>query len=177
MRKLAFRQNNAPRHRLRGARRYFAKVQREAEEFDPWSSSDDWWDFWHYHADWPGWGNRGWRYRRSHLAALATVFKTICNGAHRFSTPFQTWIVIDGEDAGQDATFLHTPNPNGTEFPMTLTEAEWGVSELQPVMEQLLPGLDLEVGWTRTKYGDDDASWTTAHWIYARGVGIPIRAG
>ena len=57
----------APRGRFRGQRRYFRGVHRRAAAFHPDPHPGAWWNFWHYHADWPGWGNRGWRYRREHL--------------------------------------------------------------------------------------------------------------
>ena len=179
MHALHFHRHNAPRRKFRGKRRYFARVRREAETFRMCPEPQDWWDTWHYHADWRGWGNLGSRYRQPHLLALSTVFRKICDARERFSTPFQTWIFIDGEDAGQDATYLHTPNANGTEFPIVLADAEWGGSALQPLMESWLPGLELEVGWTRRAGVDDEGrrASNTAHWVYARGVGVPLRAG
>ncbi|MEZ4223513.1 MAG: hypothetical protein R3B13_21375 [Polyangiaceae bacterium] len=154
-------------------------MRREAEAFVLNPTSLDWWDTWHYHADWPGWGNLGWRYRLPHLSALAAVFQKVCDASGRFTAPFQTWILIDGEDAGQDATYVHTPNPNGTEFPLVVANAEWGVSSLQSTMQSLLPGLDLDIGWTRAEspQGDGSPEWRTAHWVYARGIGMPLRAG
>jgi hypothetical protein len=134
---------------------------------------------WHYHADWSGWGNRGWRHRRPHLVALCTVFRKICEAREQFATPFQAWVLVDGEDAGQDAVYIHTPNPNGTEFPIALADAEWGTSGLGSTLQSLLPGFDLEVGWTRSPNTDDEEgpAWRTAHWICARGYGVPLRAG
>src|SRR5689334_7583427 len=178
MHPLHFHRHNAPRRRLRGKRRYFARVQRDAEAFTISPGAQEWWDTWHYHADWPGWGNLGWRHRRPHLVALCTVFRKICDARAEFSTPFQTWIFIAGEDAGQDATYLHTPNANGTAFPIMLADAEWGTSALQPVMESLLPGFELEIGWTRIANGDEEGpAWSTGHWVCARGLGEPLRAG
>ena len=91
---------HAPRKRLRGQRRYFRRIHRDAAAFELDVQPDSWWNLWHYHADWRGWGNRGWRYRLEHLRALCRVFQT-----------------ISGEDAGEDATYLHTPNRHGTPFP------------------------------------------------------------
>src|SRR6478735_4039016 len=65
-----------PKRRLRGQRRYIRGVQRRAASFNVDLRPDAWWDLWHYHADWDGWGNRGWSLRCAHLRALATVFQT-----------------------------------------------------------------------------------------------------
>jgi hypothetical protein len=179
MHALQFHRNNAPRRKLRGKRRYFARVEREAQGFVMKPGPEAWWDLWHYHADWSGWGNLGWRYRRQHLLALCTVFRKICEARAAFHTPFQTWILLNGEDAGQDATYLHTPNPNGTAFPIQPVGVVWGASALQPMMESLLPDYELEVGWTRVANADvsTDRAWSTSHWVCARGIGVPFRAG
>ena len=175
MHPLHFHAQHAPRRKLRGKRRYFERVHRDAEAFQLSPKPQDWWDLWHYHADWFGWGNLGWRHRGPHLLALCRVFQKICDVREQFSTPFQTWIVIDDNNALDDATYLHTPNPNRTEFPIVLVGVEWGTSALQPMLGSFLPGYKLEVGWGRGADNTGSASHT-AHWIYARGVGVPLRS-
>jgi hypothetical protein len=154
-------------------------MQRKADSFALATGAGLWWDYWHYHSDWYGLGNRGLRSRTSHIRALCTVFEKICAAQDRFATPFQTWIVLDGEDASQDATYLHTPNPNGSAFPLLLTDIEWGTSAVAPLIRSLLPKLDIEVGWNRVLHEEKDGKsiWRTAHWIYANGIGAPLRAG
>jgi hypothetical protein len=109
----------APRRAFREQRRYFRRVHRLAAAWSPVIEPAAWWQAWHYHADWPGWGNRRHRWRREHLRALCRVFRTIVDARDRFATPFQAWIQLDHDDAGQDATFLHTPNPHATPFPLS----------------------------------------------------------
>lgn len=175
MRPLLHHPEKAPRRKLRGRRRYFQGVQRKADSFvlEPESS----WDFWHYHADWKGWGNLGWKHRAPHVRALCTVFRKICEARDQFSTPFQAWIVLNGEDAGLDATYLHSPNPRDT-FPLMLPDAEWGASAALPLVQAFLPDLPLEAGWTHVLGEDDDGrpAWRTSHWFYAPGIGEPLRA-
>jgi hypothetical protein len=176
MRTLRFHPGNAPRKKFRGKRRYFRRVRRDAESFELEVGADAWWDLWHYHADWPGWGNRGWRYRRAHLQALCTIFQKICDARDRFAVKFQAWILLDGEDAGQDATFLHTPNANGKPFPLTPPDLEWGASpDLTDAVKSFLPGLELKFGWSRSS-SEDEGSPTcrTALWIFAEGIGEPL---
>lgn len=106
----------APRGRLRGAARYSRTVHAQAARTDFDVGPDAWWALWHHHADWRGWGNVRWSYRREHVRALCTVYRAILDRADTFHTPFQAWISLDEADAGLDATFLHTPNPN-SRFP------------------------------------------------------------
>lgn len=58
-----------PRRKFRGKKRNFRKMIREAGDFELHKSP--WWNCWHYHADWEGWGNLRWTYRREGLRALA----------------------------------------------------------------------------------------------------------
>jgi hypothetical protein len=167
---LRFYTSLTPRKKFRGRRRYFARVQRNAETFcldaNDWTSVS----FWHHHVDWPGWGNLGWRYRLPHLRALCTVFRKIVDARERIDTPFQTWIAIYEEDAGQDAAFIHSPNAAGT-FPFHPSTVEESV--LDPYFRQLLPELDLRVGVTPAHH-DGEWKWPTTHWVWAHGVGVPL---
>jgi hypothetical protein len=168
-----------PRRRFRGKKAYFRRVMRAARAVRIEPGPTAWWDLWHYHADWRGWGNRRWRYRRAHLAALAHVFEMISSLAERFTTPFQAWILLSGRDAGEDAVFLHTPNPNGSEFPCPFVGPEWawGHEALRPFFRSLLPGRTLRVG--RWQGQDDDADpprVVTSIQIYCPEVGVPLEA-
>lgn len=167
-----------PRRRFRGKKRYFRRVIREAKSFRIKPGHGQWWDLWHYHADWPGWGNIRWRYRREHIRALAAVFEHIARSADRFTTPFQTWIFLCGSDAGQDATYLHTPNENQTPFPIGLAdEMTWGHQALQPFFTALLPHLPLRIG--ESCVFDEFAELprvVSSFFIYSPAVGVPLES-
>jgi hypothetical protein len=170
---------HAPRRRFRGRKRYFRRVHRRAAAFQLDITPDSWWSFWHYHADWPGWGNVRWRYRLEHLRALARVFETIAAARERFELPFQLWIMLT-EDAAQDAVYLHTPNANDTPFPFTLPLVPAETSPLVAAVRGLLPGFTLDYGIHHDDHDDDhtDGHVHTTHWLWARGVGEPLsRAG
>jgi hypothetical protein len=175
---LRFYTSRAPREKFRGRRRYFDRVQRDAEtfclDFKDWTG----FNYWHYHADWPGWGNLGWRHRLPHLRALCTVFQKIADARDRFdrfAMPFQTWIAISEEDAGTDATYIHSPNATSP-FPYQPEAVEIEASVLAPCFRQLLPELDLHVGWSRVP-NDDETTWFTTHLVWAQGVGVPLWDG
>jgi hypothetical protein len=159
---------HAPRKRFRGRRRYFRRVHREASAFELEVTGDAWWDLWHYHADWPGWGNLRGRYRREHLRALCRVFQTIALARERFATPFQLWIMLSGDDAGMDATYLHTPNANDTPFPFTPRLVPTATSPFASIVQPMLADFSLAFA---THTDDDDGNVYTSHWIWAHGVG------
>ncbi len=43
----------------------------------------------------------------------------------QLNKPFQTWVCIHEEDAGADAVYVHTPNPNAQDFPLELDYIKW----------------------------------------------------
>jgi len=137
-----------PKRRFRGKRRYFDGVRRAANEFKVELTGENWFDHWHYHADWPGWGNHGERYRRPHLEALATVYRKVASAGKTAERPFQSWISIQ-QDAGQDAVYIHTPNENGTAFPTELDWVEWGTRDFDDLFLSLIPELTFRVGYAR----------------------------
>jgi hypothetical protein len=170
--------SRAPRWRLRGKRRYFRRIQREAQKFDLDLGPDSWWDLSHYHADWYGWGNAGWRYRRQHIQALARVFSTIAGRAEEFPIPFQSWIYLSCENAGVDATYLHSPNKNNSPFPFRPDRLDWEnsrTSKLLAYFQELMPRLSLRVGEARTI--DDShqpGGKVAAYFIFSPQIGVPL---
>jgi hypothetical protein len=160
---------------LRGQRRYLRGVQRRAASFDLDVRPDMWWDLWHYHADWDGWGNRGWRLRYAHIRALSTVFQTIASRSPEFHLPFQAWIFLSGVDAGADATYLHTPNPNAQNFPLCLPDLLFDTSAAVHVstnLQSLVPGIRV----AEVSYPDPDRANDTVRdfLVFSDRVGLPI---
>jgi hypothetical protein len=164
----------APQRKFRGKRKYFRQVLRQAGAFrldvDP-----PWWDFWHHHADWPGWGNLSWKCRLAHLRALAIVFHKVLEASPRIPLPFQTWILLNVDDAGYDGVYVHSHNPNHSNFPFK-PEATWGVGALDETMAALLPSLRLRTARC-TWVGQDDEgapSVTTTYLVYSPDTGVPL---
>jgi hypothetical protein len=157
---------SAPRGHFRGKRGYYRSLRRRAEQ-EPLPlplSPDLWCHFWHYHADWPGWGNLGWRHRKEHLRAHGVVFRRIVSRASAFALPFQTWILLSLEDAGQDAVYLHTPNPHSS-FPCILTDVDWGVPSLELALSPIVGERPMRVGRS-----------AGALLLYCPAVGEPLEA-
>lgn len=129
---------------------------REAGNFELHESP--WWNCWHYHADWEGWGNLRWTYRREGLRALALVFRRIAQTPP--AEPFQLWIYLDQSDAGQDAVYLLSPNPHSP-FPFH-PDTHWNDFPLLQLMRELLPDYELRIGHDQ------------GFFIYSPSVGVPL---
>lgn len=79
---------------------------------------DDWFEFWHTHLDWDGAGNASPEARRPYLKALFDLLQRLQQRLPSFPKPCQIWLFIDESDSGQDAVYLHSPNPNRDNFPL-----------------------------------------------------------
>jgi len=166
---------NGPKRRLRGQRRYLRRLLQRAAAFDIHPGPGMWWDLWHYHADSEGWGNWGWRLRRAHISALAKVFQTIASRSAEFSTPFQAWIFLSGADSGADATYLHTPNPNGENFPLRVPDIRFdsrAAIQVAAGLESLIPGI--RVGEIIHPDPDRPTRMVRDFLAFSQGVGVPI---
>ena len=164
------------RGKAREFKRAIARAHEDAALIAP--EEGEWWDTWHFHADWRGRGNLSWRYRRRYLEALIVVLRRIAAVRDDFRTPFQSWLYLSGRDAGEDAVYLHTPspNPNGTPFPVRLIgTVQWGVRVPEAQLERLLPELPLRVGLVENhdEYAEPPGLRTSA-FIYSPAIGVPL---
>ena len=73
---------------------------------------NSWFDFWHTHIDWNGDGNKNWILREKFLEKLLTEFENVKSELKKFPNEYQTWILIDENDSGEDGIYIHTKNPN-----------------------------------------------------------------
>lgn len=168
-----------PRGRWRGARRQFRNLQRriEAHRFE--TDPAAWWDLWHTHVDWRGRGNGSWSCRLDYLHLLAAWYAKISAWGAATKRPFQSWIALHEEDAGQDAVYLHTPNPHGTPFPWIACTLPDPDSPLRATFERLLPDLELRFA-RRTGAVVDEIEGTThascIHLIWSPSVGASLAA-
>jgi len=164
-----------PNLKIRGLRRYFLRLIKDAKQFSISPSPDDWWDFWHYHSDWTGLGNISIRSRCEHLKALLLVFEKINSAKTQFTTPFQSWIILNCQDSSQDAVFLHTPNPNGTQFPALYPEISWGTKELDPILSEIAPYTCFTVGRASgIDMSEDPPTPWSSYFIFRPDLGVPL---
>ncbi len=97
---------------------------RDASEPRP--PESEWFDLWHSHpasGDSGAPGSDAWRKR---LRSLFAAWGRVEIAAGRLARPWQSWLVIDPAEPGQDAVYLHTPNPNRDNFPYRFEGVTWG---------------------------------------------------
>ena len=153
----------APRKKFRGKRAYFRRILKDASEFRLEVSSGDWWDLWHHHADWVGWGNLRWKYRKQHIEALRIVYDQCAAAMERCPQPFQLWMLLCPDDAGQDAVYVHTRNPNCDNFPYIPPDTTWCERSC-----------DTPLAPKPARIGFCVHEGITCYFIYLRDIGIPL---
>ena len=133
--------------KFRGKRRYFRNLSNEIEleTFNLQCDKDAWFDLWHSHLDFSGYGNHSLGIRRSHIQAHIALYKNILKKLEPFEKPYQSWIHIDDKDAGVDAIFIHTPNPNEDNFPLEVDNLKWNCT-IQSFFQDLIDTEDFIVG-------------------------------
>jgi hypothetical protein len=126
------------RRKQRGDRRYYRKLERWATETVTVDLERDGpFDVWHWHPDlWCRSRPRG-RSRRAHLAALFAAFDRLLDEAERASQPLQVFVHVHDAVPGNDALYLHGPNPV-TAFPFRFD----GYAFDAPIPEWLVPFVD-----------------------------------
>jgi hypothetical protein len=100
-----------------------------ANDFDKakWLDFDNpetWFDKWHKHFDWYGYGNGSFKRRKPHLDKLFRHFDILVERAKNLKPDFQLYIVLLDFDSSSDALYLHTPNPNNSQFPFKVSDLQ-----------------------------------------------------
>ena len=107
----------------RGGKRYYRNLAIQ-NDFKKWEwldfsrNPDNWFDCWHWHCDWKGYGNLSFKRRKPHLEKLFRHFEILAENTKYLKSEFQLFILLLDFDSHSDAIYLHTPNPNNSEFPI-----------------------------------------------------------
>ncbi len=110
----------------RGLKRYYRNlaIQNDFDKMD-WLDLKNpytWFDNWHIHFDWKGYGNNSFKSRKPHLDKLFRHFQILSDKTKDLKMDFQLYAIILDNDSSNDALFLHTPNPNNTQFPFKISD-------------------------------------------------------
>jgi hypothetical protein len=132
--------------RLRGKRRYYARLRQQAQAFDPGLDRDV--CLWHVHADDTGCSWIHPRHLRSHLEALFVMFRRTLEISTRVTRPHQVWIQIQIRNPRGNTLYVHTTGDDRTPFPNRMEDVEWGVPP-PPVVSEYVRGEDWVVGRLR----------------------------
>jgi len=141
--------------KLRGGKRYYARLRRKAETFSVDLTPPHWYDLRHVHFDWHGHSRGEGSARRAHLDALFTAFRRVLRHAADAETHAQIFLSIaPPAHAEQDALYVHTASPNGTPFPHRFDDVRWGLVP-PPLLRAFVEGEAWEVG----AFGGDRDGW------------------
>jgi len=113
--------NGIKKHR--GLKRYYKNLASKVDDWSGLNFTDPkfaWFDLWHTHFDWFGYGNHSFTKRKPHLDKLFRHFELLEQKAKNLKTDYQIWATILDVDSANDALFLHTPNPNRDNFPLEI---------------------------------------------------------
>lgn len=80
-----------------------------------------WFDLWHHHIDWEGFGDLSWLHKRRHLAILLRTLTKARLELQSSGMPYQLFATVHTYESASNAVYVHTPNPNGTQFPCELS--------------------------------------------------------
>jgi len=139
--------------KFRGKKRYFCNIWTQVNTFHLELDNETWFDSYHIHLDWNGVGNESSKIRREHIKAYLTLYERVLNQLKMFEKPYQSWILIHGEDAGQDAVFIHTPNPNDDNFPLKIDKLNWNCN-IPKTFSDLIEREEFNVGYYNSAFGD-----------------------
>lgn len=98
-------------------RLYYSKLMRTSRRYAVRMDLKKWCDLHHQHFDWTGKGNAGRVHRIRHLNALLRALKNARLELSAHGQPFQLFAYVDLNESANDALYVHTPNPNGSDFP------------------------------------------------------------
>jgi len=105
---------------------------------------NSWFDFWHIHIDWDGDGNKNWNLRETFLNKLLAEFENVKSELKNYPNEYQTWILIDENDSGEDGIYIHTKNPNAENFPLKV-QANKNIKCLNQKLSDFMKRTDLEI--------------------------------
>ncbi|WP_230199709.1 hypothetical protein [Bacillus andreraoultii] len=63
--------------------------------------------------------------RRQHIKAHIALYNSLLEKLETLGKPYQSWVKLVDEDAGLDAVYIHTPNPNEDNFPLKIENINW----------------------------------------------------
>lgn len=113
--------NGIKKHR--GLKRYYKNLVLKNDDWSGLNFTDPklaWFDLWHTHFDWKGYGNNSFKQRKPHLDKLFRHFDLLEQKLKILNADYQIWATILDFDSYSDALHLHTPNPNHENFPLKI---------------------------------------------------------
>lgn len=155
----------------RGLKGYYKKLTTENDldkatwlEFD---NPKTWFDNWHMHFDRECFGNNSFKRRKPHLDKLFRHFDLLVNKTENLKVEFQLYTVLLDFKSQSDALFLHTPNPNNSQFPFRVSNLKKTTSLKNKQLNEYIENLN---GYEKL-YGKAEEAFCL---LYRKSVGNPF---
>lgn len=158
----------------RGLKRYYKNlaIENDLDKMD-WLDLDNpesLFDNWHLHFDWRGYGNNSFKKRKPHLDKLFRHFDILVEKTKNFKTQFQLYTVLLDYNSHSDALFLHTPNPNNSQFPFEISTLQLTTTLTNKSLNEYIDHL---AGYEK-RYGQAGEAFCL---IFKENVGQPFGKG
>ncbi len=161
--------NGVRKHR--GLKRYYKNLATKNDldkatwlDFD---NPETWFDNWHLHFDRKGYGNHSFKRRKPHLDKLFRHFDLLVDKTKQLKVDFQLYSILLDFDSYSDALFLHTPNPNNSQFPFKIADMQLTTTLTNKQLNDYINNLD---GYEKL-YGQADEAFCL---IFKKNVGQPF---
>jgi hypothetical protein len=150
--------NKIKMKKQRGLKRYYRNLETKNDfanwdRFDFDKNSNAWFDFWHWHFDWLGYGDNSFKRRKPHLDKLFRHFESILDKVKNYKNDFQLFIVCHDYKSSLDGIYLHTPNPNTDNFPVQWDNLTNETTLTNKQFENYIKPLDFEILYGKTIAG------------------------
>ncbi|HEY1038092.1 MAG TPA: hypothetical protein VGF30_01730 [Bacteroidia bacterium] len=154
----------------RGLKRYYKSLSTKVDDLSGLNFTDPtkaWFELWHIHFDWKGYGNNSFKKRKPHLDKLFRHFTLLEEKAQLLKTDYQIWATLLDYDSSSDALFLHTTNPNHDNFPWKIKDLTQTNTLTNEQLSEYVQGLS---GY-KILFGKADESYCV---IYKDNVGLSL---
>ena len=156
----------------RGQRRYYRNLAFQNElKKSTWMNLDDpkvWFDNWHLHFDWKGFGNNSFKRRKPHLDKLFRHFDLLQKETEKLKVGFQLYVVLYDYDSYNDALYLNTPNPNNCEFPLAFPNLGYESTLTNKLLQKYIDDLQ---GFEKLYRVEDQPCC----YLFKKGIGRPLQ--
>ncbi|CAA6813935.1 MAG: Unknown protein [uncultured Campylobacterales bacterium] len=115
--------------KFRGKKRYYKNLfNKDLDRYFNHLNFDSWFDLWHDHIDWCGYGNISWKHYKQHLEVLLVRFEYLTKRLENRDGEYQLFCLIDINNSMENTIFIHTQNPNKSEFPINYQSGNLEIS-------------------------------------------------
>jgi hypothetical protein len=145
--------------KFRGKKRYFRELWKQTDVNASDIQLTEWFDFW-------GIGNDRLKFRKEHIKAHMALYNNFLKELETCNRSYQSWVLINMNDAGQDAVFIHTPNANSDNYPYKNHNIDWNCS-IPNFFKELIDIKSYNVGFLNDEYGE-------LYYIQTKFYGTPL---